>query len=314
MAKSIDEVERLITLIPYLKANPGVTVQEVAAEFNVDPARIRRDVSRLFMCGLPGGYHDDLIDLDQEAWADDEIVISNADFIGRPMQLFRDEAISLVVALGALRDTMGAQSPAIVDSALAKLSEALRADAEVPVNVHVEPVDPAIRETIERGIATGVRIDLTYVKEHLDSEDERQIDPLRLFVEDGRIYVDAWCHRAQDLRKFRLDRISRASLTALPIETHEAPDPVGARYQPADDDHWAVFEAAPGAGWVLESPEVERLDDVDGRPRVGLRASDVEWLKRYALRHAGHLRIVEPEWLAELVASDAALALRAYDG
>ena len=53
---------RLLTLVPYLHARGSVRLDEAAAALRVDPDQLLRDLKVLFMCGLPGGYPDDLID------------------------------------------------------------------------------------------------------------------------------------------------------------------------------------------------------------------------------------------------------------
>ena len=45
----------------------------------------------LFLCGLPGGYPDDLIDVDLEALEGDGVIrVSNADYLARPLRLTPD--------------------------------------------------------------------------------------------------------------------------------------------------------------------------------------------------------------------------------
>jgi len=77
----------------------------------VTPERLVSDLKVLFMCGLPGGYPDDLIDVDLERLegedADGVIRVSNADYLARPLQLSPTEATAVIVALRALRDGAG---------------------------------------------------------------------------------------------------------------------------------------------------------------------------------------------------------------
>ena len=82
----------------------------------------------LFMCGLPGGYPDDLIDVDLDALegpeADGVIRVSNADYLARPLRLTPTEATAIIVALRALRDGADDDTREVVDRALAKLEAA----------------------------------------------------------------------------------------------------------------------------------------------------------------------------------------------
>ena len=67
------------------------------------------------MCGLPGGYPDDLIDVDLDALegpeADGVIRVTNADYLARPLRLTPTEATAMIVALRALRGGAGDDDP-----------------------------------------------------------------------------------------------------------------------------------------------------------------------------------------------------------
>ena len=98
------------------------------------------DLKVLLMCGLPGGYPDDLIDVDldalEEPGGDGVIRVTNADYLARPLRLTPTEATAIIVALRALRGSAGEETREIVDRALAKL-EAAAADGSA-----VAQIDP----------------------------------------------------------------------------------------------------------------------------------------------------------------------------
>ena len=89
----------------------------------------------LFMCGLPGGYPDELIDVDLDALQDERgkvhgdgvIRVSNADYLDRPLRLTPVEASAMIVALRALRSGSAPDTAEIVDRVLAKLEGAAAA-------------------------------------------------------------------------------------------------------------------------------------------------------------------------------------------
>ena len=66
-ASAKDQVARLLTLVPYLHAHGEVRLDEAAAAARRRPGQLLGDLKVLFMCGLPGGYPDDLIDVDIDA-------------------------------------------------------------------------------------------------------------------------------------------------------------------------------------------------------------------------------------------------------
>ena len=108
MRPSARDVQRRLALVPYLQSKQGISVDEVAREFNVKPRVIRKDVEQLMMTGV-GAHGGELIDIDLFAFEDDDrIYISNADFMTRPMRINGGEAAALIVALRALRDVTAA--------------------------------------------------------------------------------------------------------------------------------------------------------------------------------------------------------------
>src|SRR3954449_8484785 len=126
------QVARLLRLVPLLHGHDRVRVSEAADLLGVAPRQLLSDLKVLLMCGLPGGYPDDLIDVDLDALegpeADGVIRVSNADYLARPLRLTPTEATAIIVALRALRSGARDETREVVDRALAKL-EAAAAEA-----------------------------------------------------------------------------------------------------------------------------------------------------------------------------------------
>src|ERR1035437_4217591 len=114
-------LSRLLTMVPWLLNRQGVEIEEAAREFAVTPAQVEADLALLFLCGTPGGYHGDLIEAE---WESGRVFLSNADTINRPLRLDVDEALALIVGLGALAAVPGLGARDAVVRALAKLEAA----------------------------------------------------------------------------------------------------------------------------------------------------------------------------------------------
>ena len=56
-------------------------------------------------------------------------------------------------------------------------------------------------------MAAGRRVHLTYYVPGRDEATERDVDPMRLVLVDGRTYLEGWCRRAEGVRLFRIDRV-----------------------------------------------------------------------------------------------------------
>ncbi|SOC54441.1 helix-turn-helix transcriptional regulator [Ornithinimicrobium cerasi] len=306
---------RLLTMVPWLLNRQGVDLASAARELGVSEAQVVDDLELLFVCGLPGHYPDDLIDAQ---WEDGRVYVSNADTIARPLRLGRDEALALIVALRALRDTPGLTEHDAIDRALAKLEAAAGDAAATAASVTVDleqPLDPELSGRLRDGLVRQRRLHLRYTVASRDETTERDVDPIRVVGVDGRWYLEAWCHRAVGVRLFRLDRIEE--LTVLEEDgTPPAdlpPRELGAGvYRAAPEDLEVTLHLEPSAAWVAETFPVERVDRrEDGSLEVMLRVADPRWLQRLVWRAAGQVRVLAP---AELVGAVARGAVEAVEG
>jgi len=317
MSKSHDQVLRMLAMVPYLQSNDGVPVNELARELGVPAKQIRDDLLLLMMTGT-GEFGGDLIDVDTTALEDEGVIhLRDAEFMSRPLRITAQEGAALVVALRTLRVSAGAAQDAIIDSALAKIEVALGDSAHTPVDVVLDEVDPAIHQTIVQALAEGRRLALTYATASRDERTDREVDPRRVFTERGKLYLEAWCLKAEDLRFFRLDRVLAARPTGEPVEDHDAqPRDLGEGiFTVGAETPFALVRLHPGAQWMTEYYPVDLVDqDADGVWTAKLYGADPGWLRRLLIRHAGSVEVLEPAEMRAEVTETARAALAAYDG
>jgi proteasome accessory factor C len=309
----------MLAMVPYLRDRAGVPVEQVARDFGVSTAQVVKDLGVLWFCGLPEAVTGEMIDVDMDALDEDGVVrIDNAEFLPRPLRLTVAEALSLIVALRTLRDSTSRGDRDAVERALAKLESAAGDGAAVAASVSVllEPADPAVTDAVTAALDAGRQLHIAYLVASRDERTERDIDPLRLLTEGGHSYLEAWCHRVEDVRLFRLDRVVEATVLDLPADEHaDLPrrDLSAGIYQPAPDDMVAVLDVGASAGWVSELVTVESsIDLAEGGQRITVRAGDPAWLRRLVLRAGGEIEVVEPGSLAHEVVDRARAALQAY--
>ncbi|MFL6137151.1 MAG: helix-turn-helix transcriptional regulator [Frankiaceae bacterium] len=315
MSGASDHLPRLLALVPYLLAHPGERLADVARTFGVGERQLRADLDLLWMCGLPGHGPGDLIDV---SYAGDRVTLSNADTIARPLRLTTDEALALVVALRALADVPGLQERDALDRALAKLEAAAGDAGAVSGRVSV------VLETQERALAVarqaldaGRRLHLVYHVPARDETTERDVDPMRLLLVEGRAYLEGWCRLAEGVRLFRLDRVVDIAVLDAPAEPplDAAPrDLSGGLFRPSRDDLLVSLELAPRARWVADYYPCERIDELpDGGCLASLRTPDPAWVRRLALRLGPSMRVIAPAELAEEIRAEATRALATYE-
>jgi proteasome accessory factor C len=315
------QVERLLALVPYLPERGGVRIDQVARDFGVTPQQIQEDLGVLWFCGLPGAMPDDLIDVDMDALEGEGVVhVDNTDFLARPLRLDTHQALALIVALRTLRDVAGSGQRDAIDRALVKLENAA-GDAAGLVNqveVRIDGADRQVTDTVSAALNDKRRLRLSYFVPARDETTHRDVDPMRLVVAEGHTYLEAWCHRSEDTRMFRLDRITAAEELDVPAEPPAEAQPRDLSeglFQPAPDDMLATLELAPQARWVADYYPHEGAEDLpDGGLRLRLRVSDPAWLVRLTLRLGGQARVAIPSEVAERVRREAERALQAYGG
>ena len=324
-----DRVPRLLTLVPYLLAHPGIAVADAAAAFGVGENQLRRDLELLWMCGLPGYGPGDLVDLSFDG---DTVTVAFDAGMRRPLRLSTTEAATLAVALRALVDAPGVVDTDAVARALAKIEQAsgrvgsgeatddAGPDAGVAVDLGRTPggAEAAVRTAVEQGRA----LRLTYYTASRDSVGRRDVDPMRLLLVDGSTYLEAWCRRAEGMRLFRLDRIDDAVVldepAAPPADARGRPGGAGGGdidevIRPTVEGGLVALVLAPAARWVAEYYPVEDLvADADGSARVRMRYGDRDWMLRLLLGLGDGVRVNWPEDLAAARDARAVSALEAY--
>ncbi|UNX53196.1 WYL domain-containing protein [Georgenia sp. TF02-10] len=310
-----DRLTRLLALVAYLRDHPGVPVPDVARHFGVSEAQVLADVNLLWVSGTPGYLPDDLLDFSADALDHGVLTLTQARGMDRPLRLSPSEAMSLLVALrslAALADGDPALDADALRSATAKLQDAAGQAATQATAVHVDApaAAPAALPTLRHALAEGRQVHLRYVSA-ADVVTERDVDPVELRADGERWTLRAWCHRAQDARTFRVDRVLAAQVLPTPAAAHpEVADaePDWAEGQPV------TLRLASRARWVAEHTPVESVTDLpDGSLEVRLRVADPAWVTNLVLSLGEAVLAVRPAGLARAAAARARQALAAYD-
>jgi proteasome accessory factor C len=312
-----DRLSRLLTMVPWLVNRQGIDLQQAAEELGITPQQLETDLRLLYLCGY-GQMTDELIDAQ---WEGGRVFVTNADTIARPLRLGRDEALTLMVGLRALAAVPGLGERDAIERAMAKLEEATGASAEAAARVEVaidEGVEAGALGDARRAVADHRRVHLRYLVPSRDESTERDVDPMRVVNLDSRWYLEGWCHRAQDTRLFRMDRIE--ALEVLDVDGTPPPaaqlrDLDAGTFTPREDDQLVTLHLEPGAAWVSDYYPVESVETADeGSQTVALRTADTLWLRRLVWRLGGLGTVVAPPELAQAVREGAQAALAAYEG
>lgn len=311
-----ERLGRVLALVPYISRRPGVAIADLAVEFGVSDQQISKDLDLLMVCGLPGYYPDDLIDV---VLSEDSATVSITFDAGleRPVRLTHDEAVALTVALRALAKLPGLVDADSVSSALAKLEQVGAADS---AGVEVEAAAPAAAlGVVRQGLEDGRQLWMRYYTASRDAVSERTVDPLRLLVTDGQTYLEAYCHLVSAIRHFRVDRIEEIRLLDEPAQQpllvlDDVPEQM---FHPDPAVPTATLSLDPELRWFAEYYQAEEVpvlpaDAPSDRLRVRMRPSSDEWLIRQVLSLGGGASIEDRPDLAVEVGRRARAALVRY--
>ncbi|MEH1015662.1 YafY family protein [Micromonospora sp. CPCC 206060] len=309
---SADRLARLLNLVPYLLARPGIELAEAAGDLGVTDRQLREDLELLWVCGLPGYGPGDLIDM---AFDGDRVTITYDAGIDRPLRLTQDEALALVVALRMLAETPGVDNRDAVERALAKIESAAGDLADAPVAVRM-PDDSTQVEALRAAVQRGRALRITYYTAARDETTERTVDPLRMLMVGGRAYLEAWCRRAEAVRLFRADRIDAFTELDVPavVPLQAQPqDVTEGAFRPSVDLPLITLRVGRGERWITEYYPCERVERGEGDQwLVWMRVTDLGWARRFVLGLGPTVTVVSPPELVEQVRARAAAALDAY--
>ena len=319
MAAASEQLARLLALLPWLQAHPGVTKTVAAGAFGVTTEQLERDLRLAFTCELPG-QPEVFIDIDY--LDSDRISVLDPATIGQPLRLRSDEAVALLVGLRALAAVPGLQDRAALDGALAKLEDATGLVGLAPDTAQLPNPAPGAGPVaaVREGLAARRRIHLQYWVPSRDEITERDVDPIRIMSVESNAYLEGYCYASESVRTFRLDRIVAAhvrSEPAEPVERAEPDTPVGLGqtgvFRPSPDDLVVTLALDRAARWVPEYYACESSVELpDGRLRVRMRTADARLVVGLALRLGGSCEVLEPAAIRTQVAQSADQSLAQY--
>jgi proteasome accessory factor C len=315
MVTSAERLRRLLALVPYVVARRAVGLAETAATFGMTERELIDDLNLAWCVELKSPEPYCPIDLSYE---DGMVTISQAESIARPLRLAADEASALLVALRMLAEAGGDDDA--VNRLIAKIEDAAGASAAASSQLSIQ-----VEGSNERGVTAAItaaltaqkRLHLRYYVPGRDEATERDVDPIKLLVVEGRSYLRGWCRLAEGARTFRLDRILDVEVLDVPASVPaeaESVDVDEGLFRPSEADVRVELELGAGGRWLAEYYPCESKTELgEGRLHIVVRTPDTSWVRRRVLRLGEEARVIAPAELADEVRFAAAAALALYD-
>lgn len=294
----IQEVSRLLDLVPFLSTHSHISLKELASEFGISEKAMAGELTALSMCGLPGYTPYELIEIFFESGF---VTINNHEALDIPRALTQLEVASLLIGLEILRDAAVDESPALIskiDSLIAQMKSLMGGAITIADNPTT-----SFKAVIESAIAGRRTLSLQYRSPVRDEIAMREVDPLSLRNEKSYIYLVAFCHNAEAIREFRLDRVTEVreveNSTFTPREVETSAGEQSSYRLKVHGDRRAIAE-------TLSISEIAS----DGEVRVEIYSP--EWLIKAVLAHSPHIELLGESQIRGEIKSSAENILALY--
>lgn len=333
-------LRRLLAVLTWLARVGRASASELSERFGIEAHELVADLELAACCGLPPYTPDQLM----EIVVDDEEVVANlGPELARPRRLTAEEGFALAAAARAILATPGSDEDGALAHALAKLESALGARPDGESGLKVELGDAPHLNEVRHAVEAGRQLSVRYYSLSSDEDSERVIDPFELVSADGHWYLDAYCHRAEGERRFRLDRLVEVAETGAPIDhrppasaatspstaptpstsapstappstaTPSAPPTSSAAFVPGPEATVATVRVDADGMWLVEAvPTMLVTPRRGGGAEVELAVASRVWFERLLLRLGPHARVLRPPELVEAGPEAAARLLERY--
>jgi proteasome accessory factor C len=309
---------RLLAVLTWLARQGRASVSELSERFGLEPDELIADLELAACCGLPPYTPDQLMEIIID---DQEVVADLGTELARSRRLTAAEGFALAASARAIVAVPGADPDGALGRALGKLEAVLGGRGLLRIDLR----EPAHLAVIAEAVENQRQLELRYYSASSDRESTRIVDPVSVRSIEGRWYLDGYCHNAEGMRRFRVDRVVETRLTGeAACHGHDAEagadgDDAGApsseAFVPGPEATMAHLAVDAGAAWIVEALGTSSsAPRSDGRTAVSIPVASTVWFGRLLLRLGPHAEVLDPPELAEAGRQAARQLLARYRG
>lgn len=303
--------KRLIQLMMMINAKKSFTVKELADEFGLSVRTLARDLDELSSLGVPiysvqgrgGGYR-----LLQER-------------LLPPISFTESEAVAIFFACQSLSYFSTLPFGDGASTALHKFYHYLPADIKdqidrlkdrVMIHSPFRPMSSDILQTLMQAVMIRRVVTISY-RSSTGSSD-RHIQPIGLYASSGYWYCPAYCFDREDIRQFRVDRMTAASINESIAIRKDIADRTLRDTPETGDVEMKLFKVQLTSKgiWLLETdtrlgPHIHKNKNDSGVVQLEIPASDVIFYSEYIWRLGEEATVTSPaeavQWTREKIES-----------
>jgi proteasome accessory factor C len=322
--KGLEVLRKVLTILPVVRANQGIRVEDLSAQTGIPEAEIVSDLPQLVnLCGVPPYSPADLVDLEIDG---DRVRIHFADQFRRPVRLTLPEALALDLALAGWEQEEEGPFAAAVAGIREKVRGALSPEVAEGVGRATERISsvsgPGRAGRTVAGLSEAmtrqVEVEIEYFSKRSGRLGRRAIRPYGIYEQDGHWYVVAFDVSSAEVRTFRADRIRSTDTTDRDYEIPE--DFEVARYRrkgPPEPEEPSIearirFDAEV-ARFARESfPASGLTEHADGGVTATVHASATAWLVSELMKWGAGAKVRGPAALEAALLESARKTLARY--
>lgn len=320
---SIETINKILLLLPYVISRGGAKISEICEDFNLTRDELMYWIEKIvWFCGLPPYGPLELIDYSIDGKT---LHFISADYFRKPFKITRNEALVLLIACRALVDSGVIVKTKSLMSALDKIQNTLGEnisdeikDVKTRIEVEMKNFSKKWVKILEKGIAQRRNLMLDYYSYSRDEVSTREVEPISLIWANGNWYLQGFCHLAGDFRFFMLDRILDVKVTRKKCKTEvkgelHIPQTV-CEYSPGKGNYTVqlIFSDRMALPFLERLPQAELREEKGGSICAKFHTKDLSWVANSLLKFGERVRIVSPEELRSLVREKAETLVKYY--
>lgn len=289
--------ERLFEILLYLIEKKDTTATELAEKFNVSVRTIYRDIDSLTLANIPiyttsgnqGGIH----------------LMEN--YTLKKTHFTPEEREDILLALQTIQSIPSSS----LDSALKKINTLFQLPQQTENWLEVNfsrwgtnnIFDNELFQTIKENILQKNQIQIEYANSNGELS-TRTIEPIKLIFRFKNWYLYAYCHKRNDYRLFKLNRIVYIYPTKTQCEHTQEYVPYSFNTTASSEPqitfiaifpikviHYVYDIFSPNNIEILSSKEL----------KVSTKINDTEWFRSFLLFFGSNIKIIEPQDLADAI-------------
>jgi predicted DNA-binding transcriptional regulator YafY len=305
---------RLLTILELLQSYKQMSGAELARRLEVDGRTIRRYIVMLQDMGIP-------VEAERGPYGAYQL---QRGYKLPPLMFTDAEAVALTLGLLAIREFHFPVDVAAVEGALAKterampeklLQQARGLQEAITFNVSPPPVLPQFNyiAILSSAVQQHRRVHLCY--QSWGGEDtERDFDPYGIVFNEGYWYASGYCHLRQDLRTFRLDRITALEPGEHLFERPENFDVLAhvlnsLAFLPGSEQIEVLLETTLERAQQIFPPVMGTVEESENGVFFRRSIAQMEWIAHLLLTVDFPVHVIQPVELKDMIRQMARRAL-----